>query len=272
MKKLLFIAAAAAGMAAVADIQSANTVGYTGLTIKPGLNMIGTSFFKVDDMGRFDINATFSDCKGKCVAGDGEGVADNIMVYDASAQSYAANQFYFYNYPESPDPEYDFHWLDSHTDDFRPGGFVIATGNGFWFRHRGDTDIVLTTSGAVGTEDVQVTLKPGLNMVVNPFPVAFELNDGTINWKEAGVTAGGGEGVADDIMVYDATAQSYAANQYYFYNYPESPDPEYDFHWLDSHTDDFRPGGANVPVGGGFWYRHRGDKDITITIKCPLKK
>ena len=144
MKKLLFIAAAAAGMVAVADVQSANTVGYTGLTIKPGLNMIGTSFFKVDDMGRLDINATFSDCKGKSIAGGGSGVADEIYVYDASVHSYAANQFYFYNYPESPDPDYDFHWLDSHTDDFRPGGAHVPVGGGFWYRNRAGKDITIT--------------------------------------------------------------------------------------------------------------------------------
>ena len=272
MKKLLFVAAAAAGMVAVADVQSANTVGYTQITIKPGLNMIGTSFFKVDDMGRYDINATFSNCKGNCVAGEGEDVADDIMVYDAAKQTYAYNQFFFYAYPEEPDENYDYHWLDSLTGDFREGGFIIPTANGFWYRHRGDKDIVLNASGAVGNEDVQVTLKPGLNMIVNPFPVAFELNDGTINWKEAGVTAGEGEDVADDIMVYDASLQTYAFNQFFFYAYPEEPDENYDYHWLDSLTGDFREGGANVPVGGGFWYRNRGGKDITITIKSPLKK
>ena len=143
MKKLLFVAAAAAGMVAVADVQSANTVGYTQITIKPGLNMIGTSFFKVDDMGRYDINATFSNCKGNSTAGAGDSEADTIEVWNATNQGYANQRFYFYAYPEEPDPEWDYHWLDNFGE-YGIASFVIPVNGGFWYRNRGTTDIKLT--------------------------------------------------------------------------------------------------------------------------------
>ena len=143
MKKLLFIAAAAAGMVAIADVQSANTVGYTQITIQPGLNMIGTAFLKVDDMGRYDIQATFSDCKEKATYGTGESEADTIEVWDAQNKGYTNQRFYFYAWPEYPDPQWDYHWLNC----FGSGDiatFVIPANGGFWYRNAGSKDIVLT--------------------------------------------------------------------------------------------------------------------------------
>ena len=266
MKKLLFVAAAAAGMVAVADVESANTVGYTQIEIKPGLNLIGTSFFKVNTMGRPDINATFSDCKEKACGGTGSDVADFIQVFDNTKKSYP-NAFYYYVDKDYPDPEYDFLWCNLSNDE--TADFVIPSANAFWYTSRGDQAFSLTTSGAVGPDDVQFTLKPGLNLIVNPFPCDLPLNSKFVNWKEAGIVGGTGSDVADFIQVFDANKKSYP-NAFYYYVDKDYPDPEYDFLWCNlsnDETTDFA-----VPAGGGFWYTYRGTEDMTITFKSPLKK
>ena len=270
MKKLLFIAAAAAGMAAVADVTSANTVGYTQIEIKPGLNMIGTAFLKVDTNGRPDLQATFSDAKGKAKAGMADDEADLIQVYDSTKKSYP-NQFYFYapENPEDADPDYDYKWCSNKDDE--PTDFVIPSANAFWYWSRGEKDFALTTSGAVGAESIQVTIKPGLNMIVNPFPCALPLNSDAANWKDAGVKTGMADDEADLIQVYDSTKKSYP-NQFYFYapENPEDADPDYDFKWCSNKDDE--PTDFAIPAGGGFWYWSRNEKDITITFKTPLAK
>ena len=266
MKKLLFIAAAAVGMVAVADVESANTVGYTQVTIRPGLNLIGTSFLKVDTNGRPDIQATFSDCMGKAKTGaTGADVADFIQIFDSAAKDYT-QQFWFYADPENPDPDWDYKWLDL---DWGIGDYVIPSANAFWYKSRGDVNFALTSSGAVAGEDIQVTIKPGLNLIVNPFPCALALNSTEVNWKEAGATTGAtGADVADFIQIFDSAAKDYT-QQFWFYADPENPDPDWDYKWLDL---DWGICDFSIPANGGFWYKSRGDKDITLTFKCPLKK
>ena len=270
MKKLIAVALAAVAFCAVAEkknvVESDNTVGFNKIKIVPGLNLIGTAFLKVDCSGRPDIQATFLDCKGKAHTGEGDDVADYIQIFDWSKKGYF-NNYFFYANPEEPDPDYDYKWLDNN--DYEPTDFVIPSCNAFWYTARGEETFELTAAGGVGEEDVQVTLKPGLNLIVNPFPCDLVLNSEAVNWQDAGCNFGEGDDVADYIQVFDGERKGYF-NNYFFYANPAEPDPDYDYKWLDNN--DYEPTDFAVPANGGFWYTCRGDKDITLTFKCPLAK
>lgn len=272
MKKLMLVAALVAATVAFAanpqGIKSKNTVGYSKIRITPGLNLIGTAFLKVDDEMRPDLNATFADAKGKATTGEGDDVADFIQVFDSTMKGYP-NAFFFYD-SEDPDPELDpyrFKWLDNKEQEI--ADFVIPSANAFWYTARGEFEFELTTLGAVGRESVEVTLKPGLNCIVNPFPCDLPLNGDFVNWKDAGCVTGEGDDVADFIQVFDQDMVGYP-NAFFFYN-SEDPDPELDdyrFKWLDNKEQEITD--YAVPAGGGFWFTYRGDKDITLTFKSPI--
>lgn len=272
MKKLMLVAALVAATVAFAanpqGVKSKNTVGYSKIRIVPGINLIGTAFLKVDNEMRPDLQATFADAKGKATTGEYDGAADFIQVFDNAMKGYP-NAFYFYaaSNPEDYDPDYDFKWLSNKDDE--PTDFVIPSANAFWYTARGEFEFELTTLGAVGRESVEVTLKPGLNCIVNPFPCDLPLNGDFVNWKDAGCVTGEYDGAADFIQVFDQDMVGYP-NAFYFYaaSNPEDFDPDYDYKWLSNKDDE--PTDYAVPAGGGFWFTYRGDKDITLTFKSPI--
>ena len=83
MKKLMFAAAAIAAGVAMADITSANVVGYQNIPVKNGFNMIAFNFEPVDGSKSFAITNFISNTED-LIAGTGPANADQIQVWDGS--------------------------------------------------------------------------------------------------------------------------------------------------------------------------------------------
>ena len=189
---------------------------------------------------------------------------DLIQLFDAAADKKGYfTQYYFYFGNDGAD--YDYKWYDV-SNDSEPTDDAIAATDGFWYNNRGSSAITLTTAGEVSPNDVEVTIQPGLNLIVYPFPADFDFTK--LDWKTAGATSGGSMLAGDLIQLFDAAPDKKGYfTQYYFYFGNDGAD--YDYKWYDV-ANDSEPTSDKIPAASGFWYNHRGATSFTITFPSPL--
>ena len=261
MKKLMFAAAVAVGFAVFGDgLESSNTVGYNTDTITATkFNMVSVPFESTDGDG-FKLN--------QCLAGvnlvgtANPATADQIQFWNAAAGTY--ENWYYY---EAGD-EYT-GWWDEATamkmfEDQYPEG--LPAGTAFWYKSAASASngsVILSGQVPVAASvDVEI-LKGKFNMVANPYPVAFKLNDALqVSWANAHGTSD--PATADQIQIWNAAAGTYE-NWYYY----EAGD-EYTGWWDEATAmkmfEDVYPNG--LPAGKPFWYKAAagtGTFDITFT-------
>ena len=237
-------------------------MGYTKLTLYPGMNMIGGLFQKVGTGAALSLNGQFADDVTVSKSGSGADNADTILTFDASSQGYEST-YYFY-YDEEDDEEYNNKWY-STSDNAEPTRDTLAGGAAGWYRYRGTSSVQITMAGEVPTnENYSVTLYLGMNFVANPYPCKIPLN-GTA-FSVEGITSGSGADNADTILTFDAATQNYA-DTYYFY-YDEEDDEDYNNKWYST-SDNAEPTQDTIDPGAGFWYRHRGTGTATLTFAKP---
>ena len=254
MKKLMFVAAVAAGLVASGDgIESANTVGYQTTTVKANdMTMIGIQFTDTGSTDGISINSI----KGDFTAGLSSGEADNLYVWDAT-KGYTV---YFFYRGEDPDPAYDYKWYDLEND-AEPTTDKIAPGQAMWFVRLGTaTDV--TFSGEVLGSDKAIPVKANdMTMFCSPYPTAVAIQDINV----ANPTAGLSSGEADNLYVWSA-AKGYTV---YFYYRGEEPDAAYDYKWYDLEND-AEPTTDEIIPGQATWYVRLGNA-TTISFESPVK-
>ena len=194
---------------------------------------------------------------------------DLIQLFDAAAQTYT-KEYYFFTANGAYGEEYDNKWYDV-ADEEEPTEdelTISALGNatGFWYIYRGSSPASLTTSGEVSADSVTITIKPGFNCIVYPFPAEFDFT--ALDWATAGATAGGSMLEGDLIQIFDSAAQTYT-KEYYFFTADGAYGEEYDNKWYDV-ADEEEPTTEKIPAGSGFWYQHRGSNTFTITLPSPV--
>ena len=233
--------------------------------MKPGFNLIGVGFVEVGSGTDYALKDLFQGTDvTSSKAGGAADEGDLIQLFDPEAQTYV-RQYYFYT-SGGEFPEYDNQWYDVSNDE-EPTDAVIenSEGLGFWYQYRGTGAPQLTTAGEVSKDSVEITIQPGFNCVVYPFPADFDFTK--LDWNAAGATAGGAADEGDLIQIFDSTAQTYTS-QYYFYT-SGGEFPEYDNLWYDVSNDE-EPTTAKIPAGAGFWYQHRGSSSFKITLPSPI--
>ena len=254
MKKLMFAAALAAGLAAFGEgIESANTVGYQTTTVKANdMTMIGIQFTDTGSTDGIAINGI----KGDFTAGPTSGEADNLMVWDA-VNGYT---FYYYFAGEEPDPDYDYKWYEQGNDEL-PTENKIAPGQAMWYVRLG-TAMDITFAGEVLGSDKAIPVKANdMTMFCCPYPTVTSIQ----NIAVANPTAGPTSGEADNLMVWDAT------NGYIFYYYfaGEEPDPDSDNKWYEQGNDELPTENTIAPAQAA-WYVRQGAA-TTISFESPVK-
>ena len=255
-----------AGCAWATEVVSSNVVGYNKITLQPGLNLIGTGFAKVGG-SNYALKDLFQGTDvALATAGSGADNGDLIQLFDPAVGGYAT-QYFFYTSNGEYGETYDDKWYLTTADE-EPTDDTIDARNGFWYNYRGSSAIQLTTAGEVSTNDVVVTIQPGLNLITYPFPADFDFTK--LDWKTAGATAGSGADNGDLIQVFDPdpSVKGYAT-QYFFYTSNGEYGETYDDKWYLT-TADEEPTTAKIPAGKGFWYNHRGSSSFTITFPSPL--
>ena len=254
MKKLMVVAAVAAGLVASGDgIESANTVGYQTTTVKANdMTMIGIQF---TDTGSTDCIAINS-IKGEFTAGLSSGEADNLYVWD-SVNGYTT---YFFYRGEEPDAAYDYKWYDVNND-AEPTTDKIAPGQAMWYVRLG-TAMDVTFCGEVLGSDKALPVKANdMTMFCSPYPTAIPIQAIDVANPTAGLTSG----EADNLYVWDAT-NGYTV--YYFFA-GEEPDPDYDNKWYEMGNDDL-PTENTIAPGQAAWYVRLGNA-TAISFESPLK-
>ena len=250
---------AAASDLGLAQVESVNIVGYETKALVAGkFNMLGGAFNSVGKAG-YSLNRDF---KGEnLTAGATSGAADTIAIHDAATGGYTT--YYLYE----GDGTYQAGWYnagsDEWFDDDYPNG--LPAGTPFWYLAKA------TTTGASGTFSGDVPMggsytknlvRAKFNMVMNPYPVALNLND-TTQVTLVGATAGATSGVADTIAIHNAVTGGYTT--YYLYE----GDGTYQAGWYNAGSDELfetdYPDG--LPAGTPFWYVAKaGTGDFSITF------
>ena len=117
---------------ALADVTSANIVGYNTVTLKPGWNMIGSFFpagWKLNDEY---YTPSYWQNSG-AIPGSGSANADYIQVWDATTEKYTTYLLYK---PAKGASTATYTWTDltfkTVTTD------VLSAGKGAWYYHRGE--------------------------------------------------------------------------------------------------------------------------------------
>ena len=231
-----------------AEVVSSNIVGYEKITITPGLNMIGNQFLAVGGDSFQNINEMFKGSDG-FIAGTGDDNADSILTWNGSAYD---NIYYLDDYTE-PYEWYNTKDLDNATTD------TVTTGQGFWLKHLGTESITATLAGEVPSDaTITVTLVPGLNFVANPYPMAICPNSDY--FTVSGSVAGTGDDNADSILTWNGSAYD---NIYYLDDYTEP------YEWYNTKDLDNAVSTPILEPAMGFWYKHLGSENATLTFSKP---
>ena len=255
----------------LADVTSANVVGYNTVDINPGYNMFAVNFKNVGDDAGVAIDDLFPG-GGKAdtifTAAGGASDADRIMVWDTASGEYAS--YYLYYVKKGGIAANKYWWCcDDGSGKAADKNVKFKNGDAFWFYKRGDKKVTATTSGEVELSDVkEIDIKPGYNMIASFFPTGWTINDNTYYtpnfWSTSGAKVGGGAADADRLMVWDNAKNEYSS--YFLYYVKKGGTADWKNKWCIE--DGTGPATGNVLTPGkGAWYYHRG-----AGFKLPVKK
>ena len=266
MKKLIFAAAAVAGMGAFA-LESANVVGYN--TTAPlaadatayAFTLVGLPFESVGGNGNISLNdLQISNLTGALSPTK----SDQIWLWVADSEGN-------YNYETWRYRNAANGWLrmsdSAKFQEVYPNG--IPAGTAFWFAsYNTSAEKTLTTSGAVAKEDTEVTLVRGqFQFVSYPYPTNLKLNDSSV--MDCSNCVGALSPTKSD-QIWFWIADSEGNYNYETWRYRNASNG-----WLrmsdSAKFQDVYPNG--VPVGAGFWYSsydNGASETYTITFKSPI--
>lgn len=265
MKKTMMIAAlfaASTFAACAADVYSSNIVGYSKLTLVPGLTMVGAPFQEVGNTsGEIHIQ--------DIVKTDGlvgydwdNGIAgDTLIIWDPITQMYATTYFW-----SDADP-YELGlanvWFDEGT--LEAADDLLPVGSAFFINSAAPSAFTATLAGEVPAEDAgqNITFFPGLTMVANPFPTELDLNAALTSAGLAGYDWDNGI-AGDTLIIWDPVTQMYAKT--YFWSDADPYELGLENKWFDEGT--LEPVSEKIPVGGAFFINSSGAGG-TLTFAAP---
>ena len=294
MKKLMFATALAAAMTGLADVTSANVVGYTEQALVNGrYNFVAVTLGEIgkDDMWNLNGNIGGKNLTGTDQDGDVAGMqkSDQIQIWDPTQGGAGGyTDFYFYDAEWDTDKEFYGWWSylgeKVGRDIYQDG---LPTGSGMWILKRDEgKEAAIIPSGEV-SNDPTITkrlYRSRYNQLSDPFPVRLNLNDATqVEWTDSIGTDEDGDVAgmqkSDQIQVWDAN-QGGAGGYTDLYFYDAEWDTEKEFYGWWSYLgekvgrDIYQTG---FDVGQLFWYLPRGEystdeeKMCKITFFNPIK-
>ena len=268
MKKLMFAAAVAAGLAAFGEgIESANTVGYTSKDVTAGkFYLIGTQFDKAgsDSAGSINMNdlIKLSSTNAAGLYDDDFATAPKISVLNAAGTGYN-NYFYISDGTDDNDDELGYDcWCDEDGYEL-DNTTKLTLGKGFWFTSP-STSGTITTVGQV-SEIASVTLDfpaDKFTILCNPYPLAVALQS---------LTTTATPGLYDDdfatapkISALNAAATGYN-NYFYISDGTDDNDDELGYNaWCDE--DGYELENTQIEAGAAFWISAPAAGSVTFTL------
>ena len=268
MKKLMFAAAVAAGLAAFGDgIESANTVGYTkqDFMAKSTSYMMGSQFettagttLKLADLDFGDMTgAPYFDEDGNFAA-----TAPQVRIAFANREGFTT----YYYLADGAENMIDPGWVDVVGNPANPD---VPAGIGFWFYNPVSTAPALTSAGAVvGDASVEKTFDSTFRVLVNPFPVATKLSDIDFGTIATGAPYFDEDGnftsTATQIRIPFADREGFTTYYYLADGAENMVDPG----WVDVVGNPLPAADMpTIPVGRGCWFKPTGS--LTVTFSAP---
>ncbi len=238
-------------------------MGYNTVTIKAGqYNMFALNFENVNSAEGIDIQDLIPGSTAGLFGGTAA-TGDEIQIYNPADGGY--KKFYL-QYSTIPLlAKNNWKWIDGTS----VASYKFKSGDSFWYRSRGTSDVTVTLVGGVSLATSQeIDIVAGYNMIGNAFPVNFNPNSlGTEYWENSGAF-GGTAATGDEIQIYNPASGGY--KKYYLSYSTIALLAKNNWKWIEGTT----PVDVNatvMAVGQGAWYRHRGT-GFKLIIPSPISK
>ena len=257
MKKIMLIAAAAAGFVAIADGVASGIVGYNQVTLKPGWNMLAVNYDATADDNGIALQDLFPGEANGLKGGTGTGTADYLNVWENGDYT----SYYLSYTTKGSNTSKNWKWVTAAgvvtNVKFKPG-------TAFWYYSRNVEDKSISFAGAVPVKASDtVEIANGWNMLGNTFTSGLDLNNmGTEYWAGSGAKGGTGTGTADYLNVWENGDYT----SYYLSYTTKGSNTSKNWKWVNASG--VVPSNDQVGLGGGTWYYHRGT-GFTLSIDRP---
>ena len=248
---------------AMAQVQSANIVGYQQITLDQKYTILGINFTAVDG-SNISLQDAVPYATGMTKA-NVDSAADQIQIQNAAGTYdiyYLSNG---YNAKGNAVSGLDGKWAAAGK--YVVSDATLAPGTAFWFVRKDATSpITINIAGGVSmiasnSKGIDGTYK----LIANPYPTALPLNDGIP--YVAGMTKANVDSAADQIQIQNA-AGTY--DIYYLsngYNAKGNAVSGLDGKWAAAGK--YVVADASIPAGKGAWFVRKGSTDFDITIARP---
>lgn len=237
MKKLIFTAAAVAGMGAFA-LESANVVGYADTALRSGNIAVGSQFVPVtgEVIDLCDIIPTG-------YGEDYEGGSIYVQSLDASGKMVAGSKYFWY------DDEDGTGWFDGNDELVVRGQVTYKPGEGLWVKANAESESLQTSGQVAKGGFIDVALRAGNKLVSNPTPVAIPFNDDNSDGKFIAPSGYGAdyEGGSIYVQKLNASGKMVEGSKYFWY------DDEDGTAWFDGNDDEVE--GAVLNPGEAIWVK-----------------
>ena len=237
--------------AGAAEVYSANVVGYTKLTLQPGLNMLATQFV---DVGYPDISVQKVD--GAELLGfnwDTEDVNTTLRTWNSTQQGYVTYAWFGVTdgTDAMEDPSLNSKWVVSSWD--AEAAVALVPGAGYWIEtpETSSPTSVIVSGEVVTSNTYSVVVGPGLNLIANPFPIKIGIQN--VNGSNLPGFDWVKEDVSATIRVWNSIQQGYVT--YGWFGLTDGTDAMEDSslnsRWVVSSWDAIAT--KDLEVGEAFW-------------------
>ena len=216
--------------------------------------MIPGEFVTTSDEDLVPIEDMFSDAENAS-ANRAMDLADRIDTWDPIRQTYVS-------YYRMTNRQGTSVWWGKDGDVTVPTVDAFSDyGQGAFYFNQKDEDITLTVFGQVKSSATTIEIRPGFNLICNPYPAPISLEGNTIDWT--GATADRAMDMADRIDTWDAVNQTYVS-------YYRMTNRQGTSIWWGKDGTVTTPTTDSIPAGDAFFYYHQGQTSFTLTLASPV--
>ena len=260
MKKLMFAAAAIATGVAVADVTSANIVGYATEELKEGNQCVSAQFVRIGAVeGKRGVYLT----ELQFDFGSVTKVNGDLKIQRLNKDGYANETYQYFSNQGSRSKYKVDGWYDMSDDTLitKDNDVFFPAGEGFFMG--GNDAYKLTSSGEVLTGDVTTIYEEDGNMVLaNPFPVPLKLLDIVLD-------VNGASKVNGDLKIQRLNKDGYAIETYQYFTNQGSRSKYKIDGWYDMATDTLMTTENQPTFKAGEALFFGGKTGYKVTFKAP---
>ena len=259
MKKLMIAMAAMTAGVAMADVTSANIVGYAGNNLVNGFKAIAPSFVNIaekDGVKGFYLTQVTPSGADKHTS------TENLLQLQILDPSGVASANYVYHKGDTTRAYKNFDGWYYGTTAIKPENDVFfPVGTGFWVS--GTEALTITTSGEVVQDSLQCDLVDGFRLVANPFPVVTKLTNVIPSGAEKHTST-------ENLLQLQILDPSGVASANYVYHKGDTTRAYKNYDGWYYGTTAIKPeNDVEIPAGASVWVS--GNTSLKLTVVTPFE-